>query len=45
MITLGLANPLYQQLISLWQKTKDRDNDPFLWGDEVCVERARSMEL
>ena len=31
------TDPSYQQLISLWQKTNNRDNDPFLWGDEVRV--------
>ena len=43
-IAPGDANPSLQQLISLWQRTKDRDNDPFLWGDEVCVKRAPFME-
>ncbi len=36
-----LTRHTYQQLISLWQRTKDRDNDPLLWGDEVSVSRAR----
>lgn len=28
-----------QQLIALWQKYKDRDDDLFLWGDEVMIFR------
>lgn len=28
-----------QQLIALWQKYKDRDDDVFLWGDEVMIFR------
>lgn len=27
-----------QQLIVLWQKYKDRDDDVFLWGDEVMTD-------
>lgn len=27
-----------QQLIALWQKYKDRDDDVFLWGDEVMID-------
>ena len=44
MVVPGFADPSYQQLISLWQMTKDRDNDCFLWGDEVCLDQATSME-
>lgn len=45
MVALGFADPSYQQLISLWQTTKDRDNDCFLWGDEVCVDQVASMDI